>query len=90
MINDAVELLSSDILGWPFETMHPDAGVPTVSFNMRFKQPCRHGNQLDLCVTLTHVGRSSLSLTTQATRAQQMPFKAKQVLQCHPAATEDG
>ena len=62
MINDAVELLFGDILGWPFETMHPDAGVPTVSFNVRFKRPCRHGNQLDLCVTLTHVGRSSLSL----------------------------
>ena len=50
MINGAVELLLSDILGWPFETMHPDAGAPTVSFNVRFKQPCRHGNQLDLCV----------------------------------------
>lgn len=82
MISDAVESLFSDVLGWPFESMHPDASVPTASFNVRFKQPCRHGDQLELRVTLTHLGRSSLSLTTQATRAQQMCFEAEQVLVC--------
>ena len=80
MINDAVEAMFSDVLGWPFETMHPDAGVPTASFKVHFKLPCRHGDQLDLRVTLTRLGRSSLSLTTQAMRAQRMCFEAEQVL----------
>ena len=45
MINDAVEALFSDMLGWPFEKMHPDSGVPTAEFKVRFKVPCRQGDQ---------------------------------------------
>lgn len=82
MINDAVEALFSDVLDWPFETMHPDAGVPTAAFNVRFRTPCYHGDHLDLCLTLTRLGRTSLSLTTRAMKAGTLCFEAEQTLVC--------
>ncbi len=82
MINDAVEAMFSDVLGWPFEAMHPEYGVPTAEFNVRFKTACRHGDQLILGVQLKRVGRSSLSLTTTARRSKQVCFEADQVLVC--------
>lgn len=80
MINDAVEALFSDALGWAFEDMHPAAGVPTAEFNVRFKRPCRHGDQLVLHLNLTRLGRSSLALTTRALRGDDLCFEADQVL----------
>ncbi|MFZ7091220.1 acyl-CoA thioesterase [Primorskyibacter sp. 2E233] len=82
MINDAVESLFSDVLGWPFEEMLPNAGVPTAAFDVRFKTPCRHGDQLELRLTLTRLGRSSLSLTTRAVRQEVACFEADQTLVC--------
>ncbi|EBA06837.1 acyl-CoA thioesterase [Sagittula stellata] len=82
MINDAVETLFSDLLGWPFEDMHAEAGVPTAAFDVRFKRPCRHGDQLELRLTLTRLGRSSLSLTTRAVRQDTVCFEADQTLVC--------
>jgi 4-hydroxybenzoyl-CoA thioesterase len=82
MINDAVEAMFSDLLGWPFESMHPANGVPTAEFKVRFKAPCRHGDQLDLCLTLQRLGGSSLSLTTEARKVDQICFVADQVLVC--------
>lgn len=82
MINDAVEAMFTELLEWPFETMHPDAGVPTAAFDVRFKRPCRHGDHLMLNITLTRLGRTSLSLTTQAMRADDLCFEADQTLVC--------
>ena len=82
MINDAVEAMFSDLLGWPFEAMHPDAGVPTAAFDVAFKSPCRHGDLLELRLTLTRLGRTSLSLTTRALRGDVLCFEAEQTLVC--------
>lgn len=82
MINDAVEAMFSEVLDWPFETMHPENGVPTAEFNVRFKAPCRHGDQLVLDVNLEQLGRSSLSLNTTARRDEQICFEAEQILVC--------
>ena len=82
MINDAVEALFSDALDWPFEDMHPRAGVPTAAFNVRFRKPCRHGDQLTLCLTLTRLGRTSLSLTTHVMRSDALCLDAEQTLVC--------
>ena len=82
MINDVVEAMFTDAFGWPFEAMHPEYGVPTAEFNVRFKTPCRHGDQLVLGVDLKRLGRSSLSLTTTARRAEQVCFEADQLLVC--------
>jgi len=82
MINDAVEAMFSEILDWPFETMHPENGVPTAEFKVRFKAPCRHGDQLVLDVEMKRLGRSNLSLTTTARRDEHICFQADQVLVC--------
>ena len=82
MINDAVEAMFRDVLEWPFEDMHPDAGVPTAALNVRFKRPCRHGDQLELCLELTRLGGTSLSLTTRAMRQGTLCFEADQTLVC--------
>lgn len=82
MINDAVEAMFSDLFDWPFEKMHPSHGVPTAEFKVRFKAPCRHGEQLELGLNLQRIGRSSLSLTTLARRSDQICFEADQVLVC--------
>ncbi len=80
MINDAVEAMFDDLLGWPFETMHPDCGVPTVAFQVEFKAPSRHGDQLVLQVALLSVGGSSLKLRTTALSGPQGRFVADQTL----------
>lgn len=82
MINDAVEAMFNDLLDWPFETMHPDSGVPTAEFKIRFKAPSRHGDHLMLDLELKHLGRTSLTLTTIARRGETTCFEADQVLVC--------
>ncbi|MEM9578580.1 MAG: thioesterase family protein [Pseudomonadota bacterium] len=82
IINDAVEAMFSEALGWPFEEIHPEAGVPTAAFNVRFKAPCRHGDHLVLRLELTRLGGSSLSLTTRAMRQDTLCFEADQTLVC--------
>lgn len=82
MINDAVEAMFAELLDWPFETLHGAGAVPTAEFNVRFKSPARHGDQLILGLTLNRLGRSSLALTTRAMCADRLVFEADQVLVC--------
>ena len=82
MINDAVEALFSDLLGWLFEEMHHDSGVPTASFKVEFKASSRHGDHLDLNLTVTDLGRSSMTLRTEAVSEGQVRIVADQVLVC--------
>lgn len=80
MINDAVEAMFDGLFDWPFEKIHDDGAVPTAAFDVQFKRPCHHGDQLDLQITLTKIGGSSLSLTTRAMRGDQLCFEADQTL----------
>ena len=82
MVNDAVEALFSDCLHWPFEDMHPDAGVPTAEINLRFTAPSRHGDQLALQITIERIGGASLTLTTRAVSGDETRFIATQTLVC--------
>jgi 4-hydroxybenzoyl-CoA thioesterase len=82
MVNDAVEALFSDALDWPFEKMHPEAGVPTVSIAMTFSAPSFHGDMLALEITLKAMGGSSLTLATRATCGEETRFVAEQTLVC--------
>lgn len=82
MINDAVEALFGDLLDWPFEEIHKTAAVPTASFKVDFKAPSRHGDHLELNLTLLRMGGSSLTLRTQAVAEGEMRFEAEQVLVC--------
>lgn len=82
MINDAVETLFGELLAWPFEEIHQDGAVPTASFKVDFKAPSRHGDLLDLELTIQRLGGSSMTLETRATCAGEMRFMAEQVIVC--------
>lgn len=80
MINDAVEAMFADVFEWPFKDVHKSGGVPTSTFEVGFKKPLFHGDATELQITLTHLGRSSLSFTTRAMRDQNLCFQADQRL----------
>lgn len=82
MVNDAVEALFDEALDWPFQVMHPDAGVPTAAIAMQFSAPSRHGDVLDLTITIQRIGRSSLTLQTVALCGEQTRFTADQTIVC--------
>lgn len=84
MMNDAVEAMFAEKLGWPFEAMHPDGGVPTAEITTRFRAPCRQGDRLELQLTITRVGRTSLGLATRGVGAGKgdLRFEADQTLVC--------
>lgn len=80
MINDAVETLFDKAFDWPFETIHETGAVPTKSFDVDFKRPCRHGDMLRLDVSLLALGRTSLTLEIRAMAGDDLRFTARQVL----------
>ncbi|MEO1677204.1 MAG: thioesterase family protein [Pseudomonadota bacterium] len=86
MLNDAVEAMFSDLLDYPFEGMHPEAGVPTAQIEIRFTAPSRHGDALALDVTIGRIGGSSLGLETRAICADETRFEARHTL-VHVGAT---
>ncbi|WP_421850427.1 acyl-CoA thioesterase [Oricola sp.] len=82
MINDTVETMFSDLLGWPFETMHPEGGVPTASFDVDFRAPSRHGDVLEWQVTIVGIGGTSMTLQLVARAQAETRLTATQVLVC--------
>ncbi len=80
MINDAVEAMFDKVFDWPFEVIHQSGAVPTKSFEVDFKRPCRHGDMLRLDVSLKALGRTSLTLETRAMAGDDLRFVARQVL----------
>lgn len=80
MVNDAVEALFAECFDWPFEQIHRDGAVPTAEINLRFTAPSRHGDRLDLAVTVARIGGASLALTTRATCGEETRFVAEQTL----------
>lgn len=82
MINDAVEALFRERLEWPFEKMHETNGGPTVALEALFHAPSRHGDQLDLHMTILKVGRTSLTLHTEAKADSEPRFETKHTMVC--------
>ena len=82
LLNDAVETFFADVLKWPFEEMHPEAGVPTAQLSMDFKAPSFHGDMLNLQITIQKIGRASLQLQTTALCQTETRFIADQTLVC--------
>lgn len=80
MINDCVEHFFDESLDWPFENLLQTNGVPTAEISTRFVAPSRHGDRLNLTLTITHVGRSSLSYRMDATCGAEKRFEAKATL----------
>lgn len=80
MINDCVEHFFDECLGLPFEVLLLTQGVPTAEISTRFIAPSRHGDRLDLVLTVTKVGRSSLCYAIQATCGGDTRFEAEAAL----------
>lgn len=80
MVNDAVEQFFNDALSLPFETMHPDWGVPTIAINIQFRAPSRHGDMLEIALQPAHLGATSLKLVIAATCGDELRFDAHHTL----------
>ena len=76
MMNDCTELFFGS-LGYPFETILQDGGVPTVQIETRFHAPSRHGDTLEIRLECLKVGRSSVTFSVVASAAHQTRFTAE-------------
>ncbi|SDD48872.1 4-hydroxybenzoyl-CoA thioesterase [Paracoccus isoporae] len=82
IINDAVEAMFDDLLGWPFAEIVATGGVPTASIHIEFEAPCRLGDHITLEITIDRVGDSSMTLQTEALSDSARRFHVRQVLVC--------
>ncbi len=79
IINDCIEAFF-DRLGFPFEQLHPQAAVPTAQIETRFTAPSRHGDHLDLALTVTRIGKTSLGLECIGQAGDERRFVARSTL----------
>ena len=77
MVNDCVESWFDAVLGWPFEELLRDAGVPTVDIRTRFVAPSRHGDRLALRLTVLRAGRTSMTYRMTADCGDERRFEAE-------------
>lgn len=88
MVNDAIEALFSDQIGWPFEHMHQTHAGPTVALEATFSAVSRHGDVLDMCVSVERLGKSSLKLRTEGWCDNQLRFTVVNTMVCIDANTK--
>lgn len=82
IINDAVEAFFAGPLDWPFEEMHKDHAAPTVQIEARFDAVSRHGDMMDIGITVVKLGRSSLGLRIAGHCAGELRFTANSTMVC--------
>lgn len=80
MLNDCTEAFFDTGLGHPFETLHLTGGVPTAQIETAFKAPSRHGDVLQIELSCTRLGRTSLGLKFTGYCEQELRFEAASVL----------
>jgi 4-hydroxybenzoyl-CoA thioesterase len=80
MINDTVEAWFDEALGLPFEAMHAETGVPTVTITADFTAPSRHGDRLVIDLVPTRLGGTSVDLTLTASCAGETRFVCRLTL----------
>lgn len=66
MMNDTVEAFFAEQLSFPFAQMHQTSGIPTAKIEAEFHAPSRLGETLEITLTCTRLGRSSLDLRYDA------------------------
>jgi 4-hydroxybenzoyl-CoA thioesterase len=59
MMNDCIEAFYDNGLKYPFEQFLRTAGIPTATIATTFNAPSRHGDLLDLHLTVMRIGNSS-------------------------------
>lgn len=80
MLNDTVECFFDEVLGCPFEALHLGHAVPTARIDTQFKSPSRLGDWLDITLTCTRLGRSSLNLDFTVTCGDELRLTAASTL----------
>ena len=80
MMNDTVEAFFAQRLAYPFSEMHQTSGIPTAQINAQFHAPSRLGDVLEITLTCTRLGRSSLDLGYQAMCGQELRFTGKSTI----------
>ena len=80
MINDAVEAMFDEALGWPFEVLLRDGGVPTASIGVDFLTPSRHGDQLDIVIDIEKLGWARMRLALTALSSGIIRFRGSMTL----------
>ncbi|WP_370398891.1 acyl-CoA thioesterase [Sulfitobacter sp. JB4-11] len=76
MMNDTVEAFFDQVLAFPFSKMHQTSGIPTVEINTTFSAPSRLGDDLEISLTCTKIGRTSLGLAHDAKCGGERRFAA--------------
>ncbi|QFT61116.1 1,4-dihydroxy-2-naphthoyl-CoA hydrolase (plasmid) [Sulfitobacter sp. THAF37] len=76
MMNDTVEDFFEKVVLLPFSGMHQDCGVPTAGIEAQFQAPTRLGDQLEIGLTITRLGRSSLGFAYDARCGGEQRFTA--------------
>ena len=79
MINDCIEAFF-DHIGHPFEDLHRQAAVPTAQIETVFTAPSRHGDHLEIMLTVERLGGSSLDLALHANCGDETRFTTKSTL----------
>ena len=74
MMNDCIEAFFDEALATPFEDLHRIGGVPTAQIHTRFSAPSRHGDNLNLQLVISKVGRSSADYVMTAYCGDQVRF----------------
>jgi 4-hydroxybenzoyl-CoA thioesterase len=80
MMNDCVETFFADALDWPFQLLLRTDGVPTASIETRFLRPSRHGDMLELKLSVEKVGRTSLTYHMVADSEGEVRFETRATL----------
>lgn len=80
IMNDVVEAFFDERLLYPFREVVLNNGVPTAQINATFSAPSRLGDILKLDLSITALGRSSMSLSLDTHCEGERRFSATSVL----------
>lgn len=82
MANEAVESWFAARLGTPFWALHGPMGLatPTVSMDVRFAAPSRHGDLLSIAIRALRIGRASLDISTRITAETETRMEMRSTL----------
>lgn len=76
MINDTVEAFFEEVVKVPFAELHQKTGVPTAGIEAQFQAPSRLGDHLEITLSVTKLGRTSLSFAYDARCQGEQRFSA--------------
>jgi 4-hydroxybenzoyl-CoA thioesterase len=80
MINDCTEAFFAEVLNAPWEVLHDGGATPTVTIETTFQAPSRHGDMLNLALSVTRIGVTSLGISVLCSSGSQTRFQSTSTL----------